>query len=182
MSQPPLASPALCRAPTQRYVAGCPSAVSWPAWLYRRRKAARLAGCVLGWLCCIATQPNLSSLSKSQYNFFVLRHKPSHPSSLPQSQLYCNTIANPPSLLQYNLSSSLHFQQAFLLQYTFKSCNTISPSQYELGSSPSKSAPFFFHYNYYSYLFIYFSYLQKLEKSLKKIIFHFFIPFFLDTQ
>ena len=41
-----------------------------------------LAGCVLGWLCCIATQPSLSSLGLSQYNFFffVLLYKPSQPS------------------------------------------------------------------------------------------------------
>ena len=72
---------AVLRAPCptpQRRVAGCPSAVSWPAWSYRRHKAARLAGRVLGWLCCIATQPNLSSLGLPQYNWFVLRYRLPH--------------------------------------------------------------------------------------------------------
>ena len=65
-------APAAC-APSllPRPAPACPSAVSWPAWPYRRRKAARLAGRVLGWLCCIATQPSFSSLSQSQYTFCI---------------------------------------------------------------------------------------------------------------
>ena len=72
VSQPSLARPALCRAPTPCRAARLPSAVSQAAPRpCRRRKATRLASRVLGWLCCIATQPSLSSLSQSQYNFCI---------------------------------------------------------------------------------------------------------------
>ena len=92
-------------------VAGCPSTVSWPAWPYCRCKAAHLTGRVLGWLCCIATQPSLSSLGLSQYNCFVLRYRfpPSQSCLLQYTRVYCNTKPSPfshntVSVLRHSLS------------------------------------------------------------------------------
>ena len=89
-------SRAPCPAP-QHCVAGYPSAVSWPAWPYRRRKVARLACRVLGWLCCIATQPSLCSLGLSQYNWFCIAIQVSS-----QPKLH---VAIHSSVLQYKAQS-----------------------------------------------------------------------------
>ena len=86
----------------------CPSAMSWPAWPYRRRKAARLAGRVLGWLCCIATQPSFSSLSQSQYNFCI--------ATLSFSALKPVSVT---IVLQYNCTSQPIAIHLKILQYNF---------------------------------------------------------------
>ena len=84
------------RGPSGRVVgAGCA-----PAGPYRRHSAAH-------WLCCIATQPSLSSLGLPQYNWFVLRYRlPLRPCSLLQyNTLYCNTTLQQPfqpPLSRYN--------------------------------------------------------------------------------
>ena len=101
-------------APTPAY----PSTVSWPAWPYRRRKAACLVGRVLGWLCCITTQPSFSSLSQSQYTFCIATPSFSalKPVSLQYNFLYCNILLSQilPSCNTIPLQLSLLF-----LQYNF---------------------------------------------------------------
>ena len=101
-----------------------------------------LASRVLGWLCCIATQPSLSSLSLSQYKFLycdtnfpaalLLQYNPTihFPITsllLQYNKLYCNTVLQQPSCSSHNTN--------VVLQYKFTAfspiaCNTISILQY----------------------------------------------------
>ena len=152
-----------CRAPTQRCVAGCPSAVSWHAWPYRRHSRAPGRPCPgLVVLYCNTAQP---FLLKSVTNFI---------------SLYCDTsLLIPQACLSHNcIAIQLPIHPAY--------CNTIFPAHCTSNKPSYCNTPlnpaiqflphntnwavalpnlhhFFFHYNYYSYLFIFFS----ISKSWK---------------
>ena len=108
-----------------RRIVGAASIVSW-AQAPCRSALCCAPGCrVLGWLCCIATQPSLSSSGLSQYNLFVLRYRfPHQPFSLLQyNTQYYDTVLQQPQILMSRYT--------WVLQYNpFQTyCNTIHSSK-----------------------------------------------------
>ena len=146
----PLARP--CRAapnPRPGRLAACPARPASPACApSASTPSAQRLHAQLPSLCCIVTQAYLGS----QYSLYCN-------TNLQPTKLFCNTVSSKASHLYCNTISPLTIQfYPSSLQYNFVLqlnlhyfCNTIHSlaiqkfsSQYDLGSSPSKSAPFFF--------------------------------------
>ena len=177
----PVCAPRACPAPPAR--ACCAQrAVSWPCSVLYRNTAPALGLCchnTIFFLYCdtIFLQPSCNTIlqyysSQPAIQTSVLQYKIFQP-----SLLYCNTMQP----LQYNFPLGCNtIQRLLAIQSQPSNTTTFYFPQYDLGNSPSKSAPFFFHYNYYSYFFFLFPAAGKITK---KIIFQFFFSFFfLYTQ